>query len=60
MNDKNTKLTVAARLGRKIDFWAWVERVSMKIDRLAKRKLTDYRISQDEILVEILNDERKV
>ena len=59
MNDKNTKLTVAARLGRKIDFWDWVERTTTKLCRLANRKLGVYRIRQDEILVEILNDERK-
>lgn len=58
MDDKNTKLTAAARLGRKIDFWAWMERMSMKIDRLSKHKLSKYRLAQDELLLEILNDER--
>lgn len=59
MNDKNTKLTAAARLGRKINFWRRIERWATKLDCFAVRKLEGYTQDQDELLVEILNDERK-
>lgn len=58
MNDKNTKLTMAARLGRKIDFWRMIRRWAKKLNDLAERKLISYTQDQDELLVEILNDDR--
>lgn len=57
MSSKNYKISEAAKLGRRINFWNWVENLALKMEDVALRKMNKYTYQQNELLNEITNDD---
>ena len=57
MSSKNYKISEAAKLGRRIDFWNWVKNLALKMEDVALRKMNKYTYQQNELLNEITNDD---
>lgn len=56
MSKKNNKIYRAAMLGRKIDFWNWVEDLALKMEDIALRKMNNYISEQNKIMSDIVNE----
>lgn len=50
---KNQKVYEASKLGRKIDFWRWVENYAKRVYDHSRKKIEEYSTSQDTLLNEI-------
>lgn len=57
MTTKNKKLSEAARVGRKMEVWMFIERLSKKVNRVSTVKILKYTAEQEVLLGEIITDE---
>lgn len=53
MTVKNQKVCKASQLGRKIEFWSKIEKISRKINNHAKKKIDTYTTNQNTLLNEV-------
>ena len=58
MTDKNVKLKRASRLGMKIEVWTKIANVSRAVNDIAKQKIEEYSLEQDDLIVDVAGENR--
>lgn len=59
MSRYNEKISEAAKLGKKIDFWEWVSNKAEKVKAHATKKIDGYYRKQTAIMFEVVSDKSK-